>query len=87
MLVKGKGLESMEGKEASGPWCIIEPSSFLFTFWNIVRGSPSVAKKKFSPFRVEGSLEDGFQNIVFLCESVQHQKWLGTSWPVRMAVL
>lgn len=42
--VKGKGLEGMEGKEATGSWCVMEPSSF--TFWDIVKGSPSVTKKK-----------------------------------------
>lgn len=36
---------------------------------------------------VEESLEDIFKDLIFLCESVQHQKWLGTSWLLRMAVL
>lgn len=46
MHVKGKGLEGMEGKEALGSWCVMEPSSF--TSWDIVKGSPSVTKKNFS---------------------------------------
>lgn len=60
----------MEETEATGSWCVMEPSSFAF--WDIVGGSPSVItttkKNSHSPFCVEGSLEDSFQNIIFLCE-------------------